>query len=269
MNFQWLFARPIAHRGLHTADIPENSLPAYQNAIDHNYNIEIDVHLSKDGHIVVFHDDTLKRVCGVDKKVKDCTLEELKSYRLCGTDCQIPSFDEFLEFIDGKTGILCEIKGLNPFDKSIVSATIERLKTYKGNIALQSFNFGAVKYAKRHSNLPVGELCTWHGTKPDQNRSHLVDFMGKLWICRATKPDFIAYDVRAMDKKYPENKYIINWAKKLPVLMWTINSDETLELALKYSNNIIFESLPIDTVESRIKDIVQFQCPENKQPANK
>ena len=82
MNFQWLFDRPIAHRGLHDEQYPENSMPAYEQAIAHNFNIEIDVHVSKDGEVVVFHDDNRKRVCGVDKLVKDCTVKELKSYPL-------------------------------------------------------------------------------------------------------------------------------------------------------------------------------------------
>ena len=79
MDYQWLFERPIAHRGLHDAELPENSIPAFQKAIDCGFNIEIDVHLTLDGHLVVFHDDNLKRVCGVDKLVKICTLEELKT----------------------------------------------------------------------------------------------------------------------------------------------------------------------------------------------
>ena len=120
MNFQWLFDRPIAHRGLHDEQYPENSMPAYEQAIAHNFNIEIDVHVSKDGEVVVFHDDNLKRVCGVDKLVKDCTVKELKSYPLANSEYVIPTFKEFLALVDGKVGILCEIKGINPFDHRIV-----------------------------------------------------------------------------------------------------------------------------------------------------
>ena len=141
MKLDWLLATPVAHRGLHDDIRPENSMPAFKAAIEKGYTIEIDVHLSSDGHIVVFHDDNLKRVCGVDKKVAKCTLKELKTMKLKGTDNTIPTFDEFLALVDGKVGILCEIKGLNPYDNSISKAVCERLKTYKGNIALQSFNY--------------------------------------------------------------------------------------------------------------------------------
>ena len=142
MNFQWLFDRPIAHRGLHDEQYPENSMPAYEQAIAHNFNIEIDVHVSKDGEVVVFHDDNLKRVCGVDKLVKDCTVKELKSYPLANSEYVIPTFKEFLALVDGKVGILCEIKGINPFDHRIVRETIKVLDEvgYKGNIANPSIS---------------------------------------------------------------------------------------------------------------------------------
>lgn len=68
MNFDWLLTTPVAHRGLHDDKLPENSMPAFEAAIRHGFTIEIDVHLSSDGHLVVFHDDNLKRVCGVDKR---------------------------------------------------------------------------------------------------------------------------------------------------------------------------------------------------------
>ena len=64
-----------AHRGLHdnNSDAPENSMAAFRKAVDAGYGIELDVQLTKDRIPVIFHDDTLKRVCGVDGYVKDYT----------------------------------------------------------------------------------------------------------------------------------------------------------------------------------------------------
>lgn len=238
MNFDWLLAVPIAHRGLHDDEKPENSMPSYEAAIEQGFNIEIDVHLSKDGHIVVFHDDNLKRVCGVDRNVRDCTLAELKSMRLKNTDCTIPTFDEFLALVDGKAGILCEIKGLNPYGNAISAAVCERIKTYKGNIALQSFNYGAVRYCRTHSDKACGQLCTWYNPKTSAP-FRLLDFMGKLWVTKLSKPHFIAYDVRTLKN----NKYVVKARKTLPVLTWTVNSPEKLETARKCADNIIFEDI--------------------------
>ena len=244
MELDWLLATTVAHRGLHDGDKPENSIPAFRAAIEHGFTIEIDVHLSADGHLVVFHDDNLKRVCGVDKKVAKCTREELKTMRLKGTEYTIPTFDEFLALVDGKVGILCEIKGLNPYDNRIAAAVCGRLKTYVGKIALQSFNFGAVRYCRRHTDLPCGQLCTWQNPSTT-GRSHLTDFMGKMCINKLSKPHFIAYDVRDLD----DNPYIVKARRTLPVITWTVNSAEKLDLAKKYADNIIFEDI-CDLVES-------------------
>ncbi|MEG2540743.1 MAG: glycerophosphodiester phosphodiesterase family protein [Clostridia bacterium] len=253
MNFNWLFDTPIAHRGLHTDKLPENSIGAFQNAIDNGLSVEMDIHLSADNQLVVFHDDNLKRVCGVDKKVKDCTVSELKSYKLAGTDFTIPTFDEFLDLVDGKIGILCEIKGIIPWDVSIAKAVVERVKTYKGNIALQSFNFGAVNYFRKNPLRPYGQLCSWHGTG-DKGRSHIADLFGKLWIMKISKPQFVAYDVRALDKKYPENKYVKKHLKDTPFIIWTVKDDEKLESALEYGNNLIFENMPVEKIRSRFNE---------------
>jgi glycerophosphoryl diester phosphodiesterase len=236
-NLDWLLNAPIAHRGLHDENIPENSIPAFEKAIEHGFNIEIDVHLSKDGHLVVFHDADLKRMCGVDKAVKDCTLDELKTYRLKDTDCTIPTLDEFLDLVDGKVGILCEVKGLSPFDKSIAQATVDRFKSYKGNVALQSFNFGAVICFRKDGSRPFGQLITW-GWK-DAVKCSKMNWMGKLHICKISKPQFIAYDVRTY---LDAEKYINKQRKKgKPLLLWTINTPEKLDLARKVADNIIFE----------------------------
>ena len=73
-----------AHRGLHdnASDAPENSLKAIENAVEAGYGIEFDVQLSKDGVPVVFHDASLKRICGIDGKVWEYTLEELQQMKL-------------------------------------------------------------------------------------------------------------------------------------------------------------------------------------------
>ena len=75
-----------AHRGLHNEDRAENSMSAFRAAVDGGYGIELDVRLSKDGKLVVFHDDTLDRVCGREGKVIDFTAEELAEIKLCGAN---------------------------------------------------------------------------------------------------------------------------------------------------------------------------------------
>ena len=86
-----------AHRGYHDKPhIPENSMAAFHRAIENGFGAELDVHLLKDGHLAVIHDASLKRTAGADVLVEDLTSEELKAYRLEGTDERIPLIDEVL-----------------------------------------------------------------------------------------------------------------------------------------------------------------------------
>ena len=68
----------FAHRGLHSSDsrVPENSLPAFLRAKEAGYGVELDVQLTADKQVVVFHDDDLKRMCGLDRRVDELTYEE-------------------------------------------------------------------------------------------------------------------------------------------------------------------------------------------------
>ena len=104
--------RNYAHRGLHRIDksVPENSIPAFEAAARIGYGVELDVHLSKDGELVVFHDDDLMRICGAEGRVEEKTLAELRQYRLCGTEYGIPTLAEVLAAIDGRCPMIVELK---------------------------------------------------------------------------------------------------------------------------------------------------------------
>ena len=91
--------RLVAHRGLHdhANGVPENSLPAFQRAVDRGHAIELDVHITADDRLVVFHDNKLERMTGVPGYLEEWTLQDLKKLRLLGTDARIPTVDELLE----------------------------------------------------------------------------------------------------------------------------------------------------------------------------
>ena len=118
-----------AHRGLHNLNegVPENSMKAFRLAVEKGYGIELDVQLSADGIPVVFHDNTLARMCGVNRRVRELTLAELKALSLGGTKEQIPTFQEFLEMVDGRVPLIVEIK-MEKWDARIPAAANELLK---------------------------------------------------------------------------------------------------------------------------------------------
>ena len=87
----------IAHRGLYNnKDIPENSVAAFKNCEKYGFTTETDVHFSKDKKLIVFHDDNLKRMTGLDKNLSDCTLAEIKQLHLGNTNEKIPTLEEML-----------------------------------------------------------------------------------------------------------------------------------------------------------------------------
>lgn len=186
----------IAHRGLHTEDktVPENSLPAFKAAVAKGYGVELDVQLSSDGYVVVFHDDTLNRVCGVDSRVDAKTLAELKELRLCGTDETIPLFSEVLEAIGGKTPIICELK-TGPNNKELCRKTLEFIRSYEGSICIESFDPTIVAWFRFNApDLLRGQLADRPSAYRQMFSAPLPALLGNCLMNFAARPQFIAYN---------------------------------------------------------------------------
>ena len=237
----FLTTLPIAHRGLHDETRPENGISAFRAAIEHGFAIEMDVRFTKDRRLVVFHDDSLKRMTGDDRLVIDCTFEELLSLRLEGSDERIPLFQDFLVEIGGRVPLLIEIKsmaGVKP--EEIATALAEALKDYAGEYAIQSFQPFYVKaFKKLRPDIPCGLLSSGKFSKRDFDNSPLwrikASLISNLRLNSTVKPDFISYHF----KDYPRrctNKF------KGPKLGWTIRSAADEAYARKYCDNIIFEN---------------------------
>ena len=154
--------RNYAHRGLHKIDksIPENSLPAFEAAARIGYGVELDVHLTLDDELVVFHDDDLKRVCGVEGKAEEKTLAELRQYRLCGTEYGIPTLAEVLAAIDGRCPMIVELKR-GSRNRELCRRSYEMLKNYKGHWCMESFDPRMVFWFRVHApEVLRGQLST-------------------------------------------------------------------------------------------------------------
>ena len=226
----WLLNRPVAHRGLWGGEIIENSLTAYRNAVEKGYPIEIDLYVTKDGKLVSFHDSTLKRMTGADGYIYEKTLAELKQLQLLGTDERIPTFDEVLEIAENKVPLLIEIK--DQPDKTVVEKTVERLKSYKGEFALQSFNTLYINKVKKLAPQFIrGILATQDAGKKSAITNYIVKKMPLNFLI---KPDFISYDYKGIPKYAKKTK-------KMPVISWTITSKEIETTVRPFIDNIIFE----------------------------
>ena len=184
----------FAHRGLHGEGAAENSLTAFRRAVDEGFGVELDVRLTADGELVVFHDSTLKRMVGVDKKVNSLTLAELREYRLADTDDTVPTLREVFDLVDGKIPLLIEIKE-NTGEYDVTEKLLCELDGYAGPYIVESFNpLALMRFRKRRNDVPLGILSK-HFCARDK-RSFLNFIIQNMLLNFLSVPDFVAYDHR-------------------------------------------------------------------------
>lgn len=233
----WLKDTPIAHRGFHQhPTIPENSLIAFKEAMKRGYAIELDVRLSQDGEVVVFHDRTLTRLTGQEGNVDETSLETLKSFKLFGTQETIPTLKEVLALVNGVVPLLVEIKTDGDI-KVVAKKVAEVLDDYTGEFAIQSFHPGALSWFKNwRSHVTRGQLAenfVEEGTMAWWKKHLLKRFAFNV----QTQPDFINYALRDLP-----NRFVAKQKKQGRLtLAYTITSEEELSDALVHVDNVVFE----------------------------
>ena len=225
----------IAHRGVHNEkDIIENSLEAFKEAVNKNYIIELDVHFLKDGEVVVFHDDNIERMTGINKNLKDCTYDEIRNIKLLNKNTYIPKYTDVLKLVDGKVPILIELKNDNKVGL-LESSLVQILKKYNGKYAVQSFNPLSIMWFKNnYPNIIRGQLvCKFKNKKMDNIKKFILKTM---FFNIITNPDFISHSVD--DLSYKE----VNKIKKNKfILGWTVRNKERYDELIKYYDNLICE----------------------------
>ena len=230
----------FAHRGLFTKDqsIPQNSMAAFANAVQHAYGIELDIQLTKDKQLVVFHDHTLTRMCGIDLPVCEMTYEELQKYTLGNTEEKIPLFKDVLELVDGKVPLLVEIK-LPTLRTYTCQAADALLQNYRGQYCIESFNPLALRWYKKHRKDVVRGQLSANLTKPVTEAGFLLSFLVKYLLLNFIgRPDFIAYCYTdTQNVSFILNKCL--W--HTPTFAWTVRSQAVLEKYRSKFDSIIFD----------------------------
>ena len=226
--------RYVAHRGFHDdGEVrPENSLAAAKAAVDEGFPIENDVHLSKDGVVMVFHDDTLNRMCGCDGKIEDMTYAELKKLKLARSEEKIPTLEEFLSLVDGKVPLLIEFKVVGGNTKALCEATDAILSAYTGTYLIQSFYPQVVRwYKKNRPAVARGQLSTHKVQK-----GFFGCLASNLLLNCLGRPDFISYN-----REYPKGIFL-RLCRKLGAHLfgWTYRHPD--EVPDKAFDTYIFEN---------------------------
>lgn len=219
----------IAHRGVHNnKDIPENSIASFSKAIDKKYAIEFDIEITKDSKLVIHHDDNLKRMTGIDKRVEDLSLEEIKKLKLLDTSYTIPTFKEVLDLVDGKVLLDIEIKSTKRV-KEVVNLVLKELECYNGLVQLKSFDPFIVRQFKKVTNkYKIGLLVM------KNSRSKKLNLLVNTGLIYKVPFDFLAVDKKMLDHRYYD-KYIL----KCPLYVWTFKGLIEAETYLKDYPEII------------------------------
>lgn len=241
-----------AHRGLHNmnparpeqtkGNIPENSYTAIQKAVEQGYGVEFDVHLTKDSIPVVFHDDSLERVCGVAGNLRDYTYEELQQFSLLGTNEKIPAFTDILNMVNGRVPLIIEYKVENSNANQLCSICNAILADYNGPYCIESFHPLAVHWYRTHRpDIIRGQLSEdfTHEklTLPRFLFSHLIgNFYGA--------PDFVAYNCMHYNEI---SRRLCGSLYHCLKVAWTVRSKEQMSKVSPYYDLYIFEDfLPLN-----------------------
>ncbi len=229
----------IAHRGLFdNASAPENSIPAFKKAVESGFGIELDVQLTADNRLVVFHDDTLERVCGSKAALRDMPYDELSTLKLFGSDESIPLFEDVLKSVDGAVPLIIEIKSDKNYLQTAKS-TNEALKNYRGEYCIESFNPLVLRwFRKNNKNVLRGQLAPSRA-KNKSIKALLASFaLSALIVNFLSAPDFIAYN------HIRKNRLSLKLCKKLfgaATAAWTIRSQKELDAAKEMFEIFIFD----------------------------
>ena len=227
-----------AHRGLWNENVPENSLAAFELAVREKYGIELDIQFSRDGRIVVFHDVTLKRMCGVERRVCDLTLAELKTLRLLGTNQQIPTLVEALQLVDGRVPLLIELKG-DDIDTTLCSRVAKILDNYGGAFCVESFNPMMLSWFKNYRpRYARGQLVTDFIKEKRRGNKFLSFLLSHMLLNFLSRPDFIA-----VHKKY-QSKISFKMCTGLfraKAFVWTVRNPKEYMDAHRSGKYTIFE----------------------------
>lgn len=233
----WLSTTPIAHRGLHGAGIPENSLAAFESAVRAGYAIELDVRLTEDVVPVVYHDANLERLTGHDEELADLSWREVRELELDGSRETIPSLVGALELVDGRVPVLVEVKNYarpNRLEPAVASA----LEEYDGEFAVQSFNPWTVGWFRRQRpDWLRGQVAgSLQEVQVDAYKKHLLKRFAMNW---ESQPNFVAYE----SERLPYWPVTLHRKAGLPVLAWTVRTKAELERVREHADNVIFENV--------------------------
>ena len=230
-----------AHRGLHGNGVPENSMAAFRAALEKGYGIELDVHLLKDGNLAVIHDASLKRTAGVDLRIEDLTTEELKNYRLEGTEERIPEFREVLELYAGKAPIIIELKAERGNYAALSQKVCQMMDSYRGPFCIESFDPRCILWLRKNRPEILRGQLSANFVADRKSKVPMIFKMVVAWqlLNFLLLPDFVSYKFADRNNL---GMRLVRKFWKVQGVSWTICSQADYDTALEEGWLPIFES---------------------------
>ncbi len=234
-----LRGRAYAHRGLHGNGVPENSMTAFRLALEKGYGIELDIHLMKDGKLAVIHDASLKRTTGADIKIEDLTAEDLKNYRLEGTEEQIPLFTDVLKLFSGKAPLIVELKAERNNHAALCKAACDLLESYDGAYCVESFDPRCIRWMKQNRpDIVRGQLAENYWVSKTRLPWYLRLVLSAHLLNFLLVPDFIAYNFKDRTRL---GTILSRKLWGVQGVAWTIKTQEDFDTAIEEGWIPIFE----------------------------
>ncbi|MDO4565784.1 MAG: glycerophosphodiester phosphodiesterase family protein [Oscillospiraceae bacterium] len=233
--------RAYAHRGFYDnrSEAPENSLPAFERAMESGYGCELDVQFTRDKKLIVFHDNDYQRACGDPRPVWEVDWREARELKLFNSRERVPLFAEVLAAVDGREPLIIELKaeGLDTvWYYELCEAVMAELDKYKGPCCVESFHPLVVRwFRKNRPDIVRGQLASSFKSRDDL--PFIKGAARGALICNVlSRPHFAAF-------KESETGAPFKLLRRLGGLgvVWTVKSEARHRELLDKTDAIIFE----------------------------
>ena len=240
---EWLTARPIAHRGLHDAPSGaiENTAAAFSAAIAGGYGMETDLQISADGEAMVHHDDALGRLTEGSGRLAGMTAADIKAVRFKASAARILTLGELCDLVAGQAPLLLELKSRFDGDLRVAKRTVEVLSGYSGPVAVMSFDPDLIEAVQHAAPIITrGIVAERHYSETEWNSLSNAQRRRLAWLLHApqSRPQFLAYSVKDLPATPP---LLARTFFGLPLLTWTVRTEDDRKLATRWADQIIFE----------------------------
>ncbi len=219
----------IAHRGLHDNNIKENTIESFKKAISEGIPFELDIHIIKDGTLVVFHDNNLKRLYKKDVNINKLNYKKLSKL----SNNEIAKLEDVLAITKGKVPIIIEIKKDNK-KYELEKKLVELLDNYKGKFAIKSFSKESMLWFKKNRPEYVRGFLLGNKEYNFWNRLKLRFIINKI------DPDFLSISYKLLNRRF-----INHYKKDRKLFVWTINNDDKYNKYKNMCDSLICEKIDL------------------------